>query len=310
LRSLSGNTLSEYCILIGLLAIVAVSSLEYMGLSISELLNFKEGDLNQTALEGYYASVIGTKAIGNSSQGNITSEASSYYYLQQGFVLPSANITGGVNATSVDGNQSNSLGTLRLAEYLDKLAAAEEDPIKQDYYAKMAKIAYYMGANEGEIDDFSSYALSEKYSNGDALNDLLALQTSMRELMDSPPMGITQKELANVMPVVCEVYNIAQNYRNQLSSMIGPDGKVSRDFMTKDPATGFAVNGAGSAFADNFISPDSPDRLTHTSYEKVVPYEELKPKVQITLNEYKLPVSPVVVTFQDAKRVEDKSDIN
>jgi hypothetical protein len=289
--------LAEYALLLGLLGVLSVASLKLLGVSIFNLLSSASTPELQTkspmallqkntpppGFLGFYKVSIDPNtgkpvlAIVNSLSGEAK------------------------NVTSVDGNQFNTLGEMRLASYLDQLASQETNPENKAYYAQLAKLAYYMGANEGEIDDFDTYTLSSKYSNGDALQDLLNKKQEFQALMLNPPPGLNQQALSDLLPVSSEVFNIAQTYTSALSKYVNADGTVTTNFSTVTSGTKFAT-GLGSA-----LDPATTTKvaraiypLTNKTFEDVVPYDALKAQVQTTLSKNTLPQMPIVTDFKDA----------
>jgi len=289
--------LAEYALLLGLLGVLSVASLKLLGVSIFNLLSsastpeiqakspltLLQKNTPPPGFSGYYKVSIDPNtgkpilAIVNSLSGEAK------------------------NVTSVDGNQFNTLGGMRLADYLDQLANQETNPENKAYYAQLAKLAYYMGANEGEIDDFDTYTLHGSYSNGDALRDLLNKKQEFQALMLNPPTGLNQQALSDLLPVATEVFNIAQTYTSALKQYVNADGTVTTNFSTVVSGTNFAT-GLGSALdpatTTKVAKPIYP--LTNKTFEDVVPYDVLKAQVQTTLSKNTLPQTPVVTDFKDA----------
>ena len=302
--------IAEYAILLVLLGVLSIASLQGLGLSIFHLPN----SVAKTMETHSTLSVLDIKPTFASSQPAPALPINGYYKVVTDSATgkPSLQLVNtneeAVNVSSVDGNQLNTLGTFRLADYLDQLAQRETDPGIQDYYAQMAKLAYYMGANEAELDDFDKYSLSTRYSNGDALQDLMGQQSALQALMLNPPPGIKSQDLANVLPVTSEVFNISQNYSSLFSKFVGPDGKVTSNFSTISQGT-FA-KGLGSAMRDGTTTqPSSLNfQLRNKSYDVLVPYDQLKAQVKVTLSQNKLPDTPVVTDFKDAVTIDSAAN--
>lgn len=300
--------IAEYAVLLGFLALLSIASLQGLGISI-----FKLPHSTAKTMETHSTlSVLGVNPVFAKGPAvpsmplNGNTVANGYYKVvtDSATGVPSLQMVDtnreGSNVTSVDGNQRNSLGSMRLAEYLDTLAEEETDEEKQAYYAKMAKLAYYMGANEAEIDDFDTYGLQSVYSNGDALQDLMMQQAELQQLMLNPPPGVDPNELVDVLPIVSEVFNIAQSYQTLFAAFVGPDGKVTSNFSTI--SNGTYAKGLGSAMREGTTSRVATANfpLRETTYAALVPYEKLKTQVKTTLSQNKLPETPAVTTFQDA----------
>jgi len=312
----NGHALGEYALLLGLLGAIAVSGLRLTGFSLDNLLGVSTQAPAQNKLKEYYANTLGiqlTLKSNSGSQGSngvtgLNGQSSGQPTLQSlnnmeqvGSASPVS-----VNVSSVDGSNETTLGTLRLAQYLDELAQQETDPVKKSYYAQLAELAYYMGANEGELDDFDTYSKGSAYSNADAFNDLMAKQAEFKALLANPPAGLTQQDLAKVTPVAAEVNQIASNYKTALQSLIGSNGKINSEFIisdaSKSTATRIKTCQVFSCQDLTLIPNFSRVAVKNTTYDNLVPYDQLKAQVNTTLAKYPLPTTdpPVITTFQGA----------
>ena len=315
----NGHALGEYALLLGLLGAIAVSGLNLMGFSVSNLLGTANQAPTQNKLKEYYADTLGIQLTlqGNSNaqgQNGYTAGTNGAQVSRQALqrlnnmeqVSSASPIS--VNVSSVDGDNHTALGTLRLAQYLDDLAQQETDPAKKSYYAQLAELAYYMGANEGELDDFDTYSKGSSYSNADAFNDLMAKQAQFKALLANPPEGLNPQDLAKVMPIATEVSQIAANYRTALQPLISATGKINNEFVISDASRSTSTRiKTCSVFScqDLTLIPNfSRVPIKNTSYDTLVPYEQLKLQVSTTLDKYPLPTAnadqPVITTFEGA----------
>jgi len=216
-----------------------------------------------------------------------------------------------VNVSSVEGGQYNALGAYRLAAYLDQLAATEPNPTNHAYYAQMAKLAYYLGANENQLDQNQMVFSTTTVSNADALNDVLAKQNALKTLMDNPPPNLAAStSLNDALSVAGEVSNIAQSYKDKLSNFIESDGKVHSDFLIVDQHSNNMTNGLGNTLSPTSVavSEGGQTKLTNQPYENVVPYDQLKSQVKTILAENQPPISiPVETTFKGAVNIDQKA---
>lgn len=317
-----GISATEYALFAGLLAVTAIAGLNVLGGSVSSLLSASDTRLSApntlSVLAPIPSAQVG-KPAGNSENPDSGSplpyKGSGYYAVltDSATGMPKLQLTdgtaGGVkNVSSVDGNQLNALGSLLLARKLDEMASQQTDPEIKDYYGQMAKLAYYMGAAEGELDDVAGLHLitvidGRKYSNGDALRDLNQYHAQLDTLMQNPPPGINPQEFGVVMPMAVEVFNIGHNYVNQLSDFIKPNGDVTANFKV-DAANRDDGPAAGSTFRqiDHLIPGGTP---TGKSYETYMPYTELKSTVATVLAK-SVPVlsQPVETTWTDATAID------
>lgn len=319
-RSL-GVSVAEYALLGALLAVLGIAGLEMLGGSVSGLFTHSENRLasaNTLSLldvSPSAASVPVSKVPPQSNdQSNGWFKGGGYYAMVSDPATgkPMLKIVDGTagevkNVSSVDGNQLNALGTLLLARKLDELSNQQTDPELKDYYGQMARMAYYMGANEGELDDVPGLQVTialngtTRYSNGSALKDLFSYKTKMDALMNNPPSGLDMAEFSQVMPLASEVHNIAQNYMNSLSSLISPTGEVVGNFkLPKDLRSGFAPGSSVRLAQDMQVTEGNVNK----SYEQYVSYDTLKTTVTGVLNNYQDVTQPVKTTLTDAVEVD------
>lgn len=318
-----GVSLTEYSLLAGLIATASIFSLKLLGGAIHDLFVSFDSSLKANSTLSMLAdnpknpSVQQKIAALNSKPsfqgGTITPnlKGSGYYALkadsdtgQPVLTLIDAASTEVKNATSLEGTQMNALGTFMLAQTLDELAAQQTQPELESYYREMAKLAYYMGANEGELDDISGLTQGGKYSNGDALQDLLSTQAALRDLMQNPPGGLNVEQHATLFPLAVDAFNIAQNYINHLESFIDSSGKVPKNFSALNAKGDCFASGAGiSMEQDTKLTISKDPRIRGVSYENLVSYDTLKSKARNLLAKEKL-TQPVQATFEDAQTLD------
>lgn len=309
-KAVKGHALSEYGFLVGLLMLLIVACLSLLGSSIADLFQSLAQGSTHNAVGNYLTSTLGNSggsAWGNASgnPGNPQSPAT-----QGGsnpIQLPSQSPLAGaspisVNVSSVDGNDQTVLGSLRLAAYLDQLAQSAINPTTQSYYAQLAQLAYYMGANEGKIDNFDVFTNISGYTNGDALNDLVSKSAEFKSLMANPPATLGSTELVQVMPVIQQVSTIADNYLQNLHSLLNSDaGKVYYDFTVDN-------SGGSSAIHTNPVTPTFTSPLKNASIDSLVPYDHLKLQANAALNSHPIQAdSTVLNTFTDAKTTDGQT---
>jgi hypothetical protein len=221
------------------------------------------------------------------------------------------------NLTSVDGDQFNVLGTLRIARELSKLAEQQTDPALQDYYGRMAKLAYYMGAAEGELDDVSGLSIYVKvtnyqYTNGDALQEVVDRHRELANLMQNPPPNFDLQHFNQVMPLAAEVFNIGETYLNHLDKFWDSHGNVTNNFGSKMANSSYTGSGTktagGSMTIVDALQPDGV--INGTSYEDYISYESLKSKVAYLLDNNKIQPATVETTLLDAQEIDTVSASN
>jgi hypothetical protein len=303
LHQSKGNTLGEYALLLGLLGALAVSGLHMLGFSVNNLLGASTQGPQKDALTKYYDNTLGAKVALTGSPSSASSTGTNGTNAAAGSLSAETPIS--TNVTSVEGTNHFTLGTLRLASSLDQLAQQTTDPVTQAYFAQLAKLSYYIGANEGELDDFGTYSLGSKYSNADALNDLLSKQSQLQALMNNPPPGVSQQDLAQVLPLTAEVDRVASSYKSALQSVLGPDGEVHTEFSIRDGS--LSGPHCGLSTCQDMVLQTNNKRWTvqNTSYDSLVSYDQVKAQAQTTLSSN--PVSadpPVIATLDDATQVD------
>ncbi len=310
-----GVTITEYGLALGLIAIAAVVGIATLGGSISTLLS------NSKVAAGGSGSTLDllkpAKSGGSASAGNEAgaSKKSGGYY-----VMVSDPTTGApmlqmvvgtsddpTNATSLDGNTRNTLGSLILANQMSELAEQQRSPELKAYYQKMAEMSYYLGAAEGEMDEVEGLALWQDfgngatYSKGDALNDIMYYQGELQKLMSNPPPGANPRDMAKALPLAADTYNIAEKYKATFSRFIGPDGKVTQNFglCAEFCPGGDGSSGSSLALADQMTSSPSL-AMMHTRYHELIPYGTVQQQAQAILQHNKVGSVHVEATLSNA----------
>lgn len=317
-----GHSLSEYGLLIGVLLVFGISSLVLLGNSVKTLFAGINQPTNANQISPYLTATLNpTPPINNASAvTQATSQATSPSLPGGNAITPTngqnpatALVNGlspvSVNVSSVEGGQYNALGDYRLAAYLDNLAANEPNPTNQAYYAQMAKLAYYLGANENQLDQNQMVFSTTTVSNADALNDILAKQNALKTLIDNPPPNLSTHDLNDALSVAGEVSGIAQSYQDKLNSFIEADGKVHSDFLIVNQSNNM-TNGLGNTLSATSVAvPEGGQtKLTNQPYENVVPYDQLKSQVKTILAQNQPPISiPVDTTFKGAVNINQKA---
>jgi Flp pilus assembly pilin Flp len=298
----TGVSMAEYAILAGLVGVAGIVALKTFGGSVHNLL----GITGQGLETNNTLSVL--KAIPAGNSGAVTLKGSGYYRIvtDPATGLPTLKLSAGVNGvptnvTSVAGN-FNTLGSLMLANKLDQLAQAETDPALKDYYARLAKLSYYLGGAEGELDDVPGLDLPvDQYTNGHALKDVVSYGQELQQLLNNPPANFQQsRAFKEVMPLAVDVYNIAQNYKNSLNRFIEPDGTILSFGAGPESTSG---NGkAGSVLTNSALEAGSEVNNTH--YDNLISYSQMKTRSKQVLSDNKVESVPVESTLTDATVVD------
>jgi Flp pilus assembly pilin Flp len=304
-----GITTAEYALLIGLIGIVSIIGLKNLGFSTHSLF----ANANTTLAERGTLGLLDAPA---SSGGNsaiaykmATDPATGKIFFQ----LPGGTESMATNLTSVGGDRLNSLGTTMIGNKLAQLAETETDPELKNYYAKLAELSFYLGGAEGELDDVPGMApFGDKYTNADALRDIITLGKEMSDLLNNPPANFNQASFNEVMPLAAEVYNIAQNYKNTLSEYIAPDGVTTKTFEPTSMLSKLlpilfpssSGNGEpGSVLSKNGIEPGSIQK-SYTPYSSLMSYDQVKNLSAKVLSDHKVQSVPVETTLTNATEID------
>jgi hypothetical protein len=322
----SGQSLVEYGLFGALLIALPLLALQLFGNSLSSFFYGQSNTLQNKSTLSLLSTpknsdLSGLQAGSDSQAGNpLNLKGGGFFTVVKNaktgqFMLKQVDANGGVtNVTSVAGDQFNTLGTLRIARQLDALAQQQTDPALQNYYARLAQQAYYMGAAEGELDDVPGLSIYSKlahyqYTNGDGLQEVVDRNRELMALMQNPPAGFDNEAFNQVMPLAAEVFNIGQNYLNHMSNFLDAKGNVPNNFgnnVAGDPYTGSGNGTAGSniAMADN-MGKATPIIGTH--YADFVPYDTLKANVAHLLDTNAIKPAPVKITLTDAKTIDQSA---
>lgn len=310
----SGLTLAEYALIITGVGIMGLAGLSALRTSTVNLYQ----DVNQALVNGSTLKLLSSQ--GQQSQsGSAGSLARNGYY--QVALEPDGSVSlglvdsngAGTNVSSIDGSRLNTLGSMMIANTLEEMAQEELDPELSEYYGKLARISYYLGAAEGELDEIPGLAQAN-YSKGDALSDIYHQQKVLRELLQNPPSKLDPEASRAVMPLAAEVSNIAQGYLNALDRFIDKDGKVTTNIGIPDQCLrGFCALGNGNPgsaiqFASKAVrNPDGAIPLSHSSYDKFVSYDRLRNTSDRLLKQNKVASERVKSTLADAGGLHDAS---
>lgn len=299
-----GVSLSEYAILLGLVGVLSVAGLKALGVSTSNLFQGSSNTLAShntlSLLDGQPQPIKTNLAAstgplpGKGYYGIVSDPANGLPVLQ----LVNGSQGAATNVSSIDGTKMNTLGTIMLANALDKLASAETDPELQNYYSRLARLSYYLGGAEGELDDVAG--LQGYYDNADALRDVLAYKSQLQSLMLQPPPGMDPAAIDAVMPLTANVYNIAQNYANALSKYVKPDGSIQNFYDGQSTTNG----NPGDLLKHIALTAAKPDIPTGRSYDQLVSYDQMKSLSSQVLAAKNVESVPVVSTLTSATEVD------
>lgn len=310
-----GVSLAEYAILIGLIAIVGMAGLKLLGSSTSGVLQGTAQPLAQGGTLNLLAPVPNAgsaKSMPGNQNPVVVMKGGGYYALipdpttgQPVLKLVDGSQGVGTNVSSIDGGRMNVLGSMMLAKKLDQLASEEADPTLKAYYEKMARLSYYLGGAEGELDDVPGLDQDVMvYNNGDALRDIYQYSKALQSLLQNPPSNMDSEAMAAVLPLGANVYNIAKNYMNSLSQFITPGGKVTAFANAISNASGSGE--PGSAMQEsNLIATGTG--LHPSDYTRLVDYGRIKTMAKQLLSDKQVDSVPVESTLSSAVSVDEQA---
>ena len=263
--SARGNTLTEYSILLGLVAVAGIAAVVSLGDSLDNLVgaNGIAGRLERLSSPGATQLQTGTLL----NKGSVSLQGVGFEVMSRDPVtgepiLVTTKSNGGAsNATSVDGDQWSSEGSARLAQELDDLALVQTDADASTWMSEMAKLAYFQGGAEGMLEgqqlspfDPSMVAANmngQEYTAANAVTDLKTYQAQLKNLMQNAPASVSQADRTRAVALASDAYNIAQTYATQHASAVDPnvspggapfDRLLSLDTLKADARAKLAAN--------------------------------------------------------------------
>lgn len=244
MNAFRGNTKTEYAIIISLVAVLGIGAVAGLGGSISKLLKGKELNGGQNDSGAYHMTMLdfnGPRA----SQGSNAPSGTGYYQVVMGpdgrpQLVPVNGNGANTNATSVEGNDWNALGSLMLGKSMMDLADAQTDPAMKAYLQELADKIFYLSGAESELDDIPYLSIepsdkgrnnNKNYSKGNALEDIYSLKNEIRAMLDDPRMQqLSPQDQIMATAYGADAYNIGQEYVNSLSQFIDQNGNVAKNF--------------------------------------------------------------------------------
>jgi hypothetical protein len=315
----NGHGIGEYALIAGIVLMVSIPALLLLSGNLSNTLSNMVGTRNLKPTDSMRVTVSSYASTPSQTlQPLFSNKAPSGFYKGTGYytvmldpvsgkpVVTSAQ-TSQIDVAGSNGNL-NTLGTILLAEQLKQSALQQTDPDLKDYYGQMARLSYYMGAAEGELDDVSTFDVSDKqYTNGDALQDIYTYHQQLLSLMQNPPAQATPQELQQVLPLATEVFNIGHNYVNNLNQFISTNGKISNSFDINGGASGSGEPGSVLTTSTSLTAHGS---IKGNRIDQVIAYDKVKQLAVELLDDYKVESQPVKITLQDAKVIDTHSMTN
>lgn len=292
----AGSTATEFGILVALVVLLAVGGLMALRGSITNLLAGLSG---RTAISNP-GSIIGSNSPGGSAPGKGSSGGSVILQGGKGYmtlnlqsggpVLQPVQSGGGAvtNATSVDGNHWNSIGTVMLGNTLQQMADQQSDPKAAAFLAEWAKYGFYSAQAQSIREGMPIVGIEQMtnnpqvtnpiYTPQNALVDLYTYQQQMMTLMKQPPPpSLSQADYASALAVMTDMYDIGQGYINQ--------------------------SGVSSASLASMQAGQAQTEQAAT----LIDYSQLKTQSIAYLQNQNIPTTPVKVTVTDSNKLDQAS---
>lgn len=233
-----GNTTTEYAIVLGLVGVLGIMALGGLGGSLGKMLGNTSSNLAK--LPGLDAGLTTNRAGDaetlNSGSVELIGPGHSLVGVDPETGEPRIIVSTGngsnANATSVEGNEWNMIGGMKLAEALESLASEQSDPAAAAWIQEMAKLAYYQAGAEGVLEGqvispfdpvlVDSFMKGQQYGEAHAVSDLKTYQAQLKQLMENPPAGISRDVQLKASALASDAYNISKGYVDSHSPNLDP----------------------------------------------------------------------------------------
>lgn len=142
-----GNTLSEYGIILGVIAFAAIGALKLLGGNLNLSFQNQNTALTSPAMRDY----VSMQFHANSGTASVNGTGSSQGGGPNTSLLLHDNVSGGINASSTDG--TTVLATAHAATTIEQLSAKISDPETQSLTQQLATFLYGVTLSEGVMSD-------------------------------------------------------------------------------------------------------------------------------------------------------------
>lgn len=314
-----GITLTEYGILFSFLGLLCVAGMNLLGTSTANLfqntshtLTGNNGTLSLLQTPNKMTLPVDDNSVDSTPKSaTVVLQGSGYYSITTDPATgqPTIELVKGAtgvntNVSSIDGGRMNTLGSIMLAQSLSELADKQTDPVLKEYFSEMAKQGFYLGGAEAELDDIPPLdESSTRYTNGDALHDIVSFNKQLATLINNPPPQLSADAFNEAMPLVTSIYNIANNYQNTLARFIQKDGSVNN---FGNPATYSSGTGEpGSVLTMPNLKDDQA--AVGSSYKQLRTLSEMKALSAQLLKDQNVASVPVRSTLTNATELDQKA---
>jgi len=313
-----GNALSEYGLILALIALLGIGSLQFLGGSLSGLFNNTGNELKSGRMSKLvsmdFSDAAGQNG-GNRMAGTLGTDPSTG--------LPGMGLadTGGsgTNTTSTDGMTAKTaaLSSFDIAKDFSNLANETTSEPYRSYLKEMSDLAYWMGGAEGHLAGIQGLVINPDSTSGnttytetnahiDLYNYELRFQELAAKMQSAPP------ELrAQVAPMIADVEKQAEPYVSKLEESLEDIGVPTNKPLDLDAymQTGAArkeVNKMAEEFMEDAYNIETKQNMTSESYNELIENPlEFKATVENVVSSGSASGTASGSTLQDALNLDD-----
>lgn len=299
MKSHRGATNTEYGLIFALVLIISLAALGGLGGSISKLLS----GAGQSAFGsgGSAAGLMGIIAPAQSISGGGGGRGPGNATSVPGAIGSNNSSMSGVNTTSVEGRNNNTLGSTQIAEALEKMADKAKDPESKAYLKEMSDKIFTMGALQGELDGLAEFEIPE-VNNDQALEELWDLNKELQSMMANPPASLGSKYKDKSLTFAKDASIINQKYFDALSQYMDANGNVKNDFFFSN-----ASQEPGLLVEQPVATQPVARKNPKTTYDSAMSVDTIKAKAAVVLADNQVSSINVEATLTDAVGVEGVS---
>ncbi len=281
----TGNTLTEYGMIAGLVLCVAYGGLKLLGQDVGQLISAPK--LHTSQMQDYVNMQF------NVSQSINVAGKNAMMTLNAKTGLPVIRISEtaahGTNATSIDGTVKNALKTNAFARRLDALASQITDPALSAWYGQVSRIAHLLAGAEGDNQGLSALQVKNVkstglYADGSSFRDIYNYQKELQRLLSQPPPGGNGEQIHMVSQLGVEIWNNAQPFTYAVAAFVKNDGTLDTQALAKSPI------GKG---------------MTSDTYDQIVSYNDLQTNIStVAADNSAAGIAGLQTTVDDAQQLQ------
>jgi hypothetical protein len=308
-----GNVLTEYGLLLGLLALASVGGLTFMGNSTANLMGQNTNNLNGRSVQDLVSLNFGKsgKTTNNPSASTVLNPTVAATGTAAASLPLTSGSSGETNTTSTEGGRKLlTYESLSQADTVMQIAAASTDPATKDWANNVAKYLYWMGGAEGSFSGISQLAIPTNkvstsdskgntnsttyaYTQDNALKDLKAYNAALQKLLANPPTSASSADIAQVTSLSQESSNTANQF---IQTGVTNTNFVTVEAQKRGIQAGLDGNGN---LGQNYTQ----------TYDQLVSYDTLKANTATVLknSDYQQQAPDTYSTLQNAQTVDTQA---